>query len=42
MGSVISATGLSKTLGSTQALADVALSVAEGELVAVIGPSGCA
>jgi putative ABC transport system ATP-binding protein len=34
-------TGVSHTYGRTQALRDVSLSVAPGEVVAVTGPSGC-
>ena len=32
---------ISRSYGSTQALADVSLSVAEGEFCCVVGPSGC-
>jgi putative ABC transport system ATP-binding protein len=41
MSSIISATALSKKLGTTQALADVTISLGSGEVVAVVGPSGC-
>ena len=32
---------VSRSYGSTQALADVSVSVAEGEFCCVVGPSGC-
>lgn len=37
---VIRATGLTRTFGSTTALADVSLDIARGELFALIGPDG--
>jgi ABC-type Fe3+/spermidine/putrescine transport system ATPase subunit len=33
--------GVSKSFGSTRALIDVELTVADGELLALVGPSGC-
>src|SRR5262249_40761761 len=32
---------LRKTFGGTKALSDINLSIADGELVALLGPSGC-
>jgi putative ABC transport system ATP-binding protein len=37
---LLSATGVSKAFGTTQALSDATLSIAAGEMVAVMGPSG--
>jgi putative spermidine/putrescine transport system ATP-binding protein len=39
--STVTLTRLSKHYGTTVAVADVSLTVAEGELVALLGPSGC-
>ncbi len=37
---ILMATGLRKTFGQTRALDDAAMTVAPGEVVAVMGPSG--
>ncbi|HEX6968124.1 MAG TPA: ABC transporter ATP-binding protein [Micromonosporaceae bacterium] len=41
MSDIIVASALVKTLGSTRALSNVSMSVAKGEVIAVVGPSGC-
>lgn len=41
MTDIIVASALAKTLGSTQALNNVSVSVAKGTVIAVVGPSGC-
>ena len=33
--------GVSKTFGSTYAVRDVSLEVADGEFLVLVGPSGC-
>jgi NitT/TauT family transport system ATP-binding protein len=38
---VLEVTGLTRAYGSHVAIADVALQVADGELVTIVGPSGC-
>jgi NitT/TauT family transport system ATP-binding protein len=38
---VLEVTGLTRTFGSHQAIADVSFQVADGELVTIVGPSGC-
>ena len=39
--SVVEVAGVTKRFGRTVAVADVSLTVAEGEMVALVGPSGC-
>jgi len=38
---VLALSGISKSFGATRALLDVDLTVADGELLALVGPSGC-